>query len=250
MIAIDCGNTRLKWARFEGLERRDGGHASFRDEADPFAALGSVLIDESERVLVANVAGDAVAARVADAVSMALGREPEFVAVEASAHGIECAYPDPGTLGVDRWVAMIAARRLVDGPFVVVGAGTALTVDAVDGSGRHLGGLILPGDRLMLEALASRAEQLPAVEPAGGAPAGLGLLGRSTAEAMSHGARLALVAAVDRAAAAVSAALDATLTVFLTGGDAPALADWLASEASVRADLVLEGLAVIGEDEE
>ena len=117
MIAIDCGNTRLKWARFEGLSRRDGGHASFRDETDPFAAIRSVLVDESERVLVANVAGDAVAARVVDAVGMALGREPEFVAVEASAHGIECAYADPGSLGVDRWVAMIAGRRLVDGPW-------------------------------------------------------------------------------------------------------------------------------------
>ncbi len=250
MIAIDCGNTRLKWARFEGLERRDGGHASFRGEADPFAALGHALIDESERVLVANVAGDEVAARVADAVRLALGREPEFVAVEPSAHGVECAYSDPGTLGVDRWVAMIAARRLVDGPFAVVGAGTALTFDAVDGSGQHLGGLILPGDRLMLETLSSRAEQLPAVEPAASAPAGLGLLGRSTAEAMSYGARLALAAAVDRAAAAVATALDAKLTMFLTGGDAPVLADWLASEASVKADLVLEGLALIGRDEE
>lgn len=250
MIAIDCGNTRLKWARFDGLSRREGGHASFRGETDPFAAIRSVLVDGSERVLVANVAGDEVAARVADMVRSSMGREPEFIAVEASAHGIECAYSDPGSLGVDRWVAMIAAQRLVDGPFAVVGAGTALTFDAVDGGGQHLGGIILPGDRLMLEALAKRAEQLPDVAPAEGAPVGLGLLGRSTAEAMSHGTRLALAAAVDRAAAAVATALNASLPVFLTGGDASVLEDWLASETSVRADLVLEGLAVIGGDEE
>ena len=147
MIAIDCGNTRLKWARFDGLTRRDGGHASFRDDADPFASLRSIRVDSSERVLVANVAGEAVAARVADAVGTVLGREPEFVAVEASAYGIECAYADPGTLGVDRWVAMIAARRLVDGPFAVVGAGTALTFDAVDAGGTGDRSISLCADR-------------------------------------------------------------------------------------------------------
>ncbi|MGD8339163.1 MAG: type III pantothenate kinase [Gammaproteobacteria bacterium] len=256
MIAIDCGNTRLKWARFEGRARLDGGHASLRGAGDPFEALAAGLGDLAGRndsaghVLVANVAGPEVAEHISAAVRSTLGRDSEFVSVQANAHGIECAYADPGTLGVDRWLAMIAARNLRDGPFAVVGAGTALTFDAVDRSGRHLGGLILPGDRLMIEALASHAEQIPVVPPAGRAVRGLEILGRSTAEAVSHGARLALAAAVDRAVATVTAELGEAIAVLLTGGDAPLVEEWLASDAEVEADLVLEGLAVIGGEKE
>jgi type III pantothenate kinase len=250
MIAIDCGNTRLKWAVFERGARLDGGHASLRGDDDAFAALSAAVGAGAGRVLVANVAGSGIADRITAAVGSAKGREAEFVAVEARAHGIECAYSDPGSLGVDRWLAMIAARRLVEGPFAVVGAGTALTVDAVDAGGKHLGGIIVPGDRLMIEALASHAEQIPLVTPAGPPRPGLGLLGRSTAEAVSQGARVALAAAVDRCVATVAEVLGQNIPVLLTGGDAAVLEDWLASKAQVKADLVLEGLAVIAAEEE
>jgi type III pantothenate kinase len=145
---------------------------------------------------------------------------------------------------------MIAARRAVDGAFAVVCAGTATTFDAVDASGRHLGGLILPGDRLMIEALAANTNQIPLVEPARQAVRGLEFLGRSTAEAVGHGARLAQAGAIDRAIATVEGALESILAVILTGGDASLLAEWLASKATVRADLVLDGLAAVAADEE
>jgi type III pantothenate kinase len=256
MFAIDCGNSRIKWARFVGARAHDRGAASLRDD-DAFAVLGGALGggqgdghgggqgDGAARVVVANVAGEAIAGRIRAVVVERLGIEPEFARVEARAHGIECAYRDPATLGVDRWLAMVAARRQGDGPFAVVGAGTAVTFDAVDAAGRHLGGLILPGDRLMIEALAANTGRIPSVPPAGDFIPGLALLGRSTAEAVGHGARLAIAAAIDRALALVAAALEAEPTLLLTGGDAEALAGWLASKGEVRADLVLDGLAVI-----
>jgi len=244
MLAIDCGNSRLKWARYEGSRKLDGGAAALRD-GDAFGALGQALVDGIGRVFVANVAGDAVGEKIGATVSARLGVAPEFVRVDKSAHGIECAYREPATLGVDRWLAMIAARAVVPGPFAVVGAGTAVTFDAVDATGRHLGGLILPGDGLMIEALAANTGQIGLVPRAGGPAAGLDLLGRSTAEAVGHGTRLACAAAVDRAVAIVADALGAAPGVLVTGGDAAALAAWLASSGEVRADLVLEGLAII-----
>jgi type III pantothenate kinase len=249
MLAIDCGNTRIKWARYEAGQPHDAGVARLRGDADPYAALGAAMVDGIDRVLVANVAGPEIAQHIDATARSRLGLAPRFVRVEARGHGIECAYREPGTLGVDRWLAMIAARRLVDGPFAVVSAGTAVTFDAVDASGRHLGGLILPGDRLMIEAVAHNTSQIPVVAEASRAVAGLDLLGRSTDAAVSHGARLAIAAAVDRALATVVEALASDVALFLTGGDAARLSEWLASRAEVRADLVLAGLAAIADDE-
>lgn len=249
MLAIDCGNTRIKWARFESGLPQETGSAGLHD-ADAYTALGAALVDGIDRVLVANVAGPEVAAGIESTVRSRLDLAPEFVRVAPSGHGIECAYRDPATLGVDRWLAMIAARRLVDGPVAVVSAGTAVTFDAIDAGGRHLGGLILPGDRLMIEAVARNTSQIPVVAEAGAAEPGLDLLGRSTDVAVSHGARLALAAAVDRALATVAEALGRKVILLVTGGNANALAAWLASEARVRADLVLAGLAAVADDEE
>jgi type III pantothenate kinase len=245
MLAIDCGNTRIKWARFENGQISARGVASQSEGEDALAALAAVLRPDIGRVLVANVAGAAVAARIAATVTAAIGRAPEFVAVRPLAGGIEHAYRDPSRLGVDRWLAVIAGRRHVDGPFAVVSAGTAVTFDAVDASGRHLGGLILPGDRLMRESLALHTDGIGPVESAREPAADIAVLGRSTTEAVGHGARLALAAAIDRAVAVVAETLGQAPALLLTGGDAEALAGWLESEAAIRADLVLEGLAVI-----
>jgi type III pantothenate kinase len=250
MLAIDCGNTRIKWARYEAGVPRDAGAASLRGDTDPFGPLAAALADGIDRVLVANVAGPEIAARVEATVRARLGFAPLYVRVEAKAHGIECAYREPATLGVDRWLAMIAARRRHDGAIAVVSAGTAVTFDAVDAGGRHLGGLIMPGDRLMIEAIARNTSQIPVVDEAAAPVTGLDLLGRSTAAAVAHGARVALAAAVDRAVATVATALACDITLVVTGGNAEGLAEWLASEAEVRADLVLDGLAAIADNED
>ena len=250
MLAIDCGNSRLKWACFDA--GRKGATSSFPVGADSFEFERAVqtLDKPIDRVLVSNVAGVAVAGRIGDAVAERFGIEAEFVAVTGNAHGIECGYREPGTLGVDRWLAMIAARRLAGGPLVVVGVGTAVTIDVVDADGRHLGGLILPGDGLMIDALASNTAGIEQVARAGTAREGLALLGRSTAESVGHGGRLALAASVDRITDLASAAFGTEPALWLTGGDAELLTGWLASDASVRADLVLEGLAAVAESTE
>jgi type III pantothenate kinase len=249
MLAIDCGNTRIKWAHYERSQIVARGAAPLQGEGDPFAALANALRPEVGRVLVANVAGDEVAARIAATATTHLGLAPEFVAVARRAGGIECAYRDPSRLGIDRWMALIAGRRHIVGPFAVVSAGTAVTFDAVDRGGRHLGGLILPGDRLIREALAANTGRIGAVESAGEAVEGSELLGRSTEEAVSRGSWLALAAAVDRALTDVGRTLRAVPALLVTGGDGEALMRWLESEGSFRADLVLEGLAALAADQ-
>ncbi len=167
--------------------------------------------------------------------------------MQAEQFGVRCAYADPSRLGIDRWIAVLAAHHLAAGAACVIDAGTAATFDAVDAQGRHLGGLIMPGPQLLAAALDRNTSNIGATLAAAVAPSGLDLLGKSTDAAVGNGAMLALAGALDRAVDAVETALAERSTVYLTGGDAPALRGWLETEVELRADLVLEGLALFSD---
>jgi type III pantothenate kinase len=244
-VVIDIGNTRIKWALLKsgGLAAQDS--AVHRGELEAaFATVVAALPNNVTRAVVANVAGAALGARLRETLERR-GVTVDFVATTAKRCGVRCAYTDPNRLGVDRWLAVLAAYGLARGAACVVSAGTAVTFDAVDAGGQHLGGLILPGARLMAAALDRETSNIGTTPPAQVAPRGLDLLGRDTAQAVGHGTMLALAAAVDRAAARVAAALGTRPPVYLTGGDAPALQPWLETPVDLRADLVLEGLALV-----
>jgi type III pantothenate kinase len=241
-VLVDIGNTRIKWATLEAGALAHRGSAVHRDGLDAaFAAFAAALPKSLGRVIAANVAGEAVAARLAKVVAARPGASLELVATTAERFGVRCAYRDPSRLGVDRWVAIVAAHHAASGAACVIDAGTAVTFDAVDAGGAHLGGLILPGAVLLAAALDKNTNNIGATAPVADVPRGLELLGRNTAAAVGNAARLALAAALDRAAARVTEALGPA-PVYLTGGDAPALAPWLETRVEPRADLVLEGL--------
>ncbi len=247
-FVIDIGNARIKWARVEDGRLSGRGaavHASDLDAA--LAALSAAVPSAARRVLVANVAAEPVAAGVRDVVNAVTGSEPEFVATSASAAGVTCGYHDPSRLGVDRWVALLAARAAVIGPVCVVSAGTAVTFDALARDGRHLGGLIFAGPRISADALLKNTRFIGPTAGSAGRPGDLELLGRSTDEAVSHAGSLAVAAGIDRAVAVVARTVGETPRLLMAGGDAPALAGWLETAVELRADLVLEGLALLSD---
>jgi type III pantothenate kinase len=242
-VLVDIGNTRIKWATLEAGALVHRGSSVHRDALDAaFAAFAAALPKSPGRVVAANVAGEAVAARLAKLVATRPGASLELVATTAERFGVRCAYRDPSRLGIDRWVAVLAAHHAARGAACVIDAGTAVTFDAVDAAGAHLGGLILPGAALLAAALDQNTSDIGATAPVPDVPRGLEVLGRSTAAAVGNAAWLALAAALDRATATVARALGAAPVVYLTGGDAPALAPWLETRVEQRADLVLEGL--------
>jgi type III pantothenate kinase len=252
-VVVDVGNTRIKWARADLGRLRERGHALHAGHAEAaldafFAALGRAPI---ERIVVANVGGQALADRLDAGAAGRFGVRPEHVETAAETLGVRCAYRDPSRLGVDRWVSVIAAHRAAaaqrDGPrpACVISAGTALTFDAVDTRGQHLGGLILPGPRIAADALARSTRRIGETPPAASKPAGLGLLGQSTEDAVGFAVLLAPAAGFDRAAAMVERELGKRPVVYLAGGDAGLLRPWLETEVEVEADLVLKGLALI-----
>ena len=251
-VVVDIGNARVKWARAERGKILSPGHALHGGAtAAAIDSLAAALPEHVERVVVANVAGEALAAALAAFTARRFGVEPELVETAAETLGVRCGYRDPSRLGVDRWVAVIAAHRSAARhrgkatPACVINAGTALTFDAVDGGGQHLGGLILAGPRIAAAALACSTQRIGETSLAAERPEGLGVLGRSTDEAVGHAAWLAPAAAFDRVVGIVAHELGERPAVFLAGGDAPLLAPWLETAAQLKADFVLEGLALI-----
>lgn len=244
ILLIDAGNTRIKWAWLDAGRLEPGGAVGHRGAAPRDWLTGLPGAPQPDRIVVANVAGPTVAHALGEWALARWSLRPEFVHSRQAAGGISSSYAHPETLGVDRFLGMIGAWQRARGPLVSIVVGTALTVDAVDAAGHHVGGLIVPGYELMTDALLHRTSEIaPGVAVA--APEATGMFGNNTAAAVDLGARHALAAVADRAVAEVRVLTGLPPRVFLGGGDAEHIAGLLATEYERAPDLVLEGLAVL-----
>ena len=154
MLVVDIGNTRIKWACVSERGLVDPGEAVHgRVPGAALESLAEAAPARLDRVVAVNVAGEVFVSTFTEFVQRRWNLDPEFVTTEHEGHGVRCAYADPSRMGSDRWVALIAGFRLAGGAACVIDAGTAVTLDVVDASGRHLGGLILAGPRVIATAL-------------------------------------------------------------------------------------------------
>ncbi|HEX4676761.1 MAG TPA: type III pantothenate kinase, partial [Steroidobacteraceae bacterium] len=199
VLLIDIGNTRIKWARFDGERlgrQRAAVHSGWGGEDYARRVIGSGRLD---RILVASVAGARVDRSLVLAARRARAPAPEFVVSQRRAAGVTSGYLEPWRWGVDRFVAAIGAYHLAKGRAVcVVGVGTAMTIDLVDAAGRHRGGAIIPAPTLMVDALLKNTDGIRR-RAQGGAGGGNSLFGRSTRAALVQGSRYAAAALIDRA---------------------------------------------------
>ena len=159
--------------------------------------------------------------------------------------GVKNHYREPITLGADRWAALIAAHRMSTRPVSVVDCGTAVTVDALSAQGDFLGGVILPGLRLLRSSLVGATQEIREIN--GDDTSCLGL---STADAVTGGSAFALAGALERILIEQAKQLGKGFQVLVTGGDAVRVLPRLQVEAPVEhvPDLVLRGLALIAEE--
>jgi len=243
-LLLDIGNTRIKWAWLStaGLEHTGSVvHAGLdlRTHAGTVWGKGATPI----RIMVSNVAGAEVQARLSEITVALWQREPEFVCAQTSAGGVSNGYAEPGTLGVDRWLALIAARSHTADAVCVIDCGTAITLDTLMDDGDHVGGIILPGLALMQRALRDHTQLIAA--DVNQAPYPLTPYARSTSAAAQLGALYAVVGAIERAVADTEAALGTEVSRIITGGDAQAVLAHLSSHYQHQPDLVLQGLAII-----
>jgi type III pantothenate kinase len=239
ILLADVGNSRIKWAIGEAGVLQQRGQASHH-EGSWVDLLEDQWLDLTRptRVLIVSVAGLEVRAALTRWIRQAWGIEAEFVISTAVACGIRNSYAEPERMGADRWVAMIAAHALIGQDCYVVDCGTAVTVDALTADGRHLGGIIMPGMRLMRKALYRETRQIP---PESGEAR---LFGQNTRDGVWGGVLYAVASAIDGITERMIARHGPGVRL-LTGGDAETVLPFLENAYRWEPDLIFTGLRVI-----
>jgi type III pantothenate kinase len=235
ILAVDCGNSRLKWGLHDnGSWRRTG--------TVPVSGLARLekswkRLAPADKVVVANVAGPSARKRL-ETIFARRSMVPAWVKAKRHECGVTNGYGQAGQLGPDRWAALIGAWAILRGPCLVVTAGTATTVDFLRGDGRFVGGAILPGLELMKRSLARDTAGLRLARGRFSAEP------RNTADAIETGCLLAQAGAIERA----FATMEHGAACVLAGGAARRIARHLSIPVRLVDNLVLEGLVRIAED--
>lgn len=229
-VLLDAGNTRLKWAVVEDGNWQLTGSSEYGDWSALMAGLKA-----GTDCFIASVAGTEQNRQLGELVKAA-GLIPSWLSAAARFGDVKNTYQHPDQLGVDRWMGLIAARQRTDEAVLVVSVGTAMTVDALSAEGVFLGGVIVPGIRLMRQALLQGTAQIQAGE--GDCQA----FPNITADAVQSGIVAALCGAVAHQHAHLAALAGVAPRCLLTGGDAGQILPHLRMPVEHVPALVLEGI--------
>lgn len=255
LLAIDCGNTRTKWAIFN-----DCGEMIHHD-ACLNAAFNSADLFPSQlsykHIVISNVAGEQHAAALIKKLA-AFNLPTHWVKVTDQAGDVLNRYLVPDTLGSDRWAALIAAWHIKHAPCIVVNAGTAVTIDGLSTCkikqkqcGEFIGGVILPGLHLMQQSLGLATAQLPKTHTSQQAilETHQDIFAKTTADAIRTGALLATAGAIKQMIAGLERHCQQEPSIIISGGNGHAIKNYLAREVTNQVlivdNLVLQGLYLI-----
>ena len=157
--------------------------------------------------------------------------------------GLNIMMDNPGQLGADLVADAVAGLKEYPVPFIVIDMGTATTVSVVNGKKQYIGGMILPGIGISLDALTARASQLSGIS----IDAPKHVIGRNTIECMKSGVLYSNAAAIDGIIDRVEEELGEKATVIATGGLAKKIVSHCKKDIILDEDLLLKGLLVIYE---
>lgn len=243
LLALDIGNTRLKWALYAAP--RPGSAllaqgAEFLENIDKLSVGAWHDLPEPRHILGCAVAADAIKRRIQEQLEL-WDATPQWVVASEAEAGLRNGYDHPTRLGADRWVAMIGAyhRMRAQGaprPMVVVMVGTAVTVEAIDAEGKFLGGLILPGHGIMLRALESGTAGLHV-------PTGeVREFPTNTSDALTSGGTYAIAGAVERMVQHVRRHANTEPVCYMTGGAGWKMAPHMSVPMELVDNLIFDGL--------
>lgn len=240
ILALDVGNTRIKWGLAEAPVWVESG-------ATEHNLVEKLLLEWDHLPALDKIIGSNVASetRIATLTNYwhTRGHEISWIKPCVMSCGVVNNYEQPAQLGTDRWAALIGAWHKEQRPCLVVSAGTAMTIDMLDAQGRFIGGQILPGKQLMMESLVSGTHALEAVA---GQVKEFPL---KTADAMTTGIAGALTSSIELSFHRLELWAGIGPSCLITGGDA----DWLARQMKiacrVESGLVLDGLLKMSEEE-
>ena len=236
-LLIDLGNSRVKWATARDNDWSEGQPFENNGTQTDFAVWRDL---KPANIFVSNSAGDSCYQHLCDWCSGLWNLSPQTLEAQIEQAGLKNGYRAPNQLGVDRWLAMVAARQIYPGAFVVVDCGTAITVDSVSEKGQFLGGVISSGARTMISALKAKAPHLSS-----GAMNYSGVFNLDTQNAIDSGALIFVAGGIERVLREAESSLGSGFPVVMTGGSAPAIASLIDGPVDIRPDLVLRGMQVV-----
>ncbi|PPC89919.1 MAG: type III pantothenate kinase [Methylobacter sp.] len=237
-LLIDIGNTRLKWSlAVQGKLVQPGAAIAHCQLTEDRLLVEWRNLPTLKTVAVASVANQNIVESVFSVIQRIQPGVPlHIVQPLKQSLGVVNAYTEPEKLGVDRWLGLVAARHSGLGGVCIADCGTAITIDLLREDGRHLGGLIAPGLKLMMQALHQGTAALPdALGSFPIAPANF------TEAAIHSGVVLSAVGLIRE----VIGNYAPNMQLILTGGDAAQIANFFPANSRLDLDLVLRGLAIV-----
>jgi len=244
-LLIDIGNSSVKWGHIEHGNAINVSTMSQQYYPEKVSAAFFIeywkTLDKPENIMVSCVAKQQVWQALEQACDQLWALQPKRITSAKEGFGLVSTYKQPADLGSDRWCAMIGAFHETTSDFVMVSCGSAMTLDVVTSSGKHSGGYILPGLAMMKKSLASDTagvkvileQAKPSLLPA-----------NSTAGCVDSAINLAAVKLIEAVYQQQNKSAE-SMPCFLTGGDAPFIAELLSIKCVMMPDLVLRGLAII-----
>ena len=239
LMTIDSGNTHVKWGLHDGSNWLEQGTIT-QDK--------SILLQQEWKslptphgIIISNVSSIDTKKKLSELLSC-WKVEPKWITPLVYQCGVRNYYADPSLLGSDRWAALIAAWNWQQKGCLVVDVGTAMTVDALSDTGEFLGGIIVPGFKLMKESLTTNITTLQNQEGE------FSDFPNNTTNAIHSGTVHALVGTVKRMSELFSSTLGHIPKCIISGGASQQLMSELNMDASVVDNLVLEGLVLIAEE--
>lgn len=239
-LAIDSGNSNIKWGLFSG-------NVLLKSQCIPCqnaALLESefLRLPELATIIVSHVGRKGTRHEIAELLVTRSERIYWLRASEVQC-GVHNGYADPHQLGSDRWAALIAAWNLSHRSCLVINVGTALTVDLLSDSGEHLGGIIAPSAHLMIKSLSCET-QLPYIES--------GMFDNfpsNTVDAIYTGAIQMMLGTIDRMFGLSANEVNHTdMKCIISGGGAHVIVPYLKHPYEYVDYLVLHGLALIAQE--
>lgn len=240
MLLVDAGNSRIKWRLGTATACGDGVITPAPDDGALQAQLREAwrALPPLCGIWVASVAAARIDVQLQLAAAELFGRQPVFVTSPAQALGVTNAYRQPAQLGVDRFLAMVAAHHARPAAQLLVSVGTALTVDALTADGLHLGGLIAATPALARQALLASTARIGVADGHSSA------LADNTADAVTTGTRMAALGVIAHAREVLRQRSATEPILVISGGGMAELLPHLPG-AQPREGLVLDGLALI-----
>ena len=240
IFLLDIGNSRIKWAQLRGTVLEFGESLVNTGLADDTVFEEWRSLEQPLRVVGSCVAENAVATAVVHWIRQAWGIETQWLGVSRQQGGVVNGYDDPGQLGIDRWMAVVAARQLTSRAAIVIDCGTAINIEALSSKGHYMGGAIMPGMTMSLSSLGGKTAKIGDIR-LGNALA----FGTSTAESVSIGVLQSTLAGIEAICDRFQRRLGTDVEYFITGGDARWIKDYLNIPVRYEKALVLRGVAAV-----